>query len=170
VAPDLTILGKVIGGGMPIGGFGGRAEAMSLLAPGGPVYQAGTMAGHPVAMTAGEAMLAAATPSLYRRLERLGARLERGLRLAAADAGVQASVARVASLLTVFFRGGVPRDLAEAEASDGAAFTRFHAGMWARGVLIPPSRFEAWFISGAHREGDIDAAVAASREAFAEAA
>jgi glutamate-1-semialdehyde 2,1-aminomutase len=170
VTPDLTILGKVIGGGMPIGAFGGSSEPMHLLAPLGPVYQAGTLAGHPMAMAAGDALLAASTPSVYRRLERLGARLERGLRAAAAEAGCTASVARVGSLLTAFFRARAPRDLAEAEDSDGAAFARFHAALWSRGVLIPPSRFEAWFVSAAHRERDIDAVVAAAAEAFAEAA
>jgi glutamate-1-semialdehyde 2,1-aminomutase len=171
VTPDLTVLGKVIGGGLPIGAFGGPADVMGLLAPIGPVYQAGTLAGHPLAMAAGIAMLATASPRIYARLERLGSRLEAGLRTAAAEAlGVSVSLARMGSLLTVFFRSTAPRDLAEAEASDGAAFARFHAALWSRGVFIPPSRYEAWFISAAHSDEDLDVVVAAAREAFVAAA
>jgi glutamate-1-semialdehyde 2,1-aminomutase len=144
---------------------------MGLLAPTGPVYQAGTLAGHPLAMAAGIAMLAAASPRIYARLERLGSRLEAGLRTAAAEAlGVSVSLARIGSLLTVFFRTTAPRDLAEAEDSDGAAFARFHAALWSRGVFIPPSRYEAWFISAAHSDEDLDIVVDAAREAFAAAA
>lgn len=171
VTPDLTVLGKVIGGGLPIGAFGGPADVMGLLAPTGPVYQAGTLAGHPLAMAAGAAMLAAASPRVYARLERLGRRLEAGLRAATMDApGTAVALARVGSLLTVFFRESAPRDLAEAEASDGVAFARFHASLWSRGVLIPPSRYEAWFISAAHSDADLEHVIAAARDAFAAAA
>jgi glutamate-1-semialdehyde 2,1-aminomutase len=170
VTPDLTVLGKVIGGGLPIGAFGGRADVMRLLAPTGPVYQAGTLAGHPLAMAAGTAMLVAASPRIYDRLERSGRRLEAGLRDAAEVPQAAVSVTRVGSLLTVFFRALAPRDLAEAEDSDGAAFARFHAALWSRGVLIPPSRYEAWFVSAAHSDEDLDDVITAAREAFAAAA
>jgi len=169
VVPDLTLLGKVIGGGLPVGAFGGRSELMDLLAPVGPVYQAGTLAGHPLAMAAGEAQLAAATVKVYDRLEDLGQRLESGLRAAIDATAVEASINRVGSLLTVFFRAQPPRDLVEAELSDGAAFGRFHAALWDRGVFIPPSRFESWFISAAHTSEDIDGVVGAAHEAFAAA-
>jgi glutamate-1-semialdehyde 2,1-aminomutase len=169
VVPDLTLLGKVIGGGLPVGAFGGRSELMDLLAPIGPVYQAGTLAGHPLAMAAGEAQLAAATAEVYDRLEDLGQRLESGLRAAIEATAVAASIARVGSLLTVFFRAQPPRDLVEAEASDGTAFGRFHAALWDRGVFVPPSRFVSWFISAAHTSEDIDAVVGAAHEAFAAA-
>jgi glutamate-1-semialdehyde 2,1-aminomutase len=164
------VLGKVIGGGLPIGAFGGRAELMRLVAPEGPVYQAGTLAGHPLAMAAGEAMLAQLTPALYRRLEHAAARLERGLMAAAAEAGARATVVRVGSLLTVFFRDHPPHSLSEAETADRAKFGRFHAELTARGVLIPPSPFEAWFISAAHVGSDVDDTVAAAQAAFAAAA
>jgi glutamate-1-semialdehyde 2,1-aminomutase len=170
IIPDLTLLGKVIGGGMPIGAFGGRADQMDMLAPTGPVYQAGTLAGHPVAMAAGEAMLAAATPTVYRRLERLGQRLEVGLRTTAESSHAQVSISRVGSLLTVFFSAQAPRDLEAAEATDAAAFGRFHAALWDRGVFVPPSRFEAWFVSAALRQQDVDAVVRAAQEAFVAAA
>ncbi|MCI0582112.1 MAG: glutamate-1-semialdehyde 2,1-aminomutase [Chloroflexi bacterium] len=170
VTPDLTLLGKVIGGGLPIGAFGGRADLMSLVAPDGPVYQAGTLAGHPLAMAAGEAMLTKLTPGLYRRLERTACRLERGLRQAAVDAGATASLARVGSLLTVFFRRHAPRDLGEAEAADRMAFRRFHAALTAGGVLVPASPFEAWFVSAAHTKADVDDTVSVARAAFAAAA
>jgi glutamate-1-semialdehyde 2,1-aminomutase len=169
VIPDLTLLGKVIGGGMPIGAFGGRADLMDMLAPSGPVYQAGTLAGHPVAMAAGEAMLAAATPTVYRRLDRLAHRLEVGLRSAASASRAPVSINRVGSLLTVFFSVQPPRDLHEADATDSAAYGRFHRGLWDRGVFIPPSRFEAWFVSAALRRQDVDTVVRAARSAFAAA-
>jgi len=167
IAPDLTVLGKVIGGGLPIGAFGGRAELMRLVAPEGPVYQAGTLAGHPLAMAAGEAMVTHLSPALYRRLERTAGRLARGLRAAADDAGATVSVVRVGSLLTVFFRDRPPHSLAEAETVDRDRFGRFHTALTARGVLIPPSPFEAWFISAAHAGSDVDDTVAAACAAFA---
>jgi glutamate-1-semialdehyde 2,1-aminomutase len=161
------IFDEVIGGGLPVGAFGGRSELMDTLAPVGPVYQAGTLSGHPLAMAAGEALLTAATADVYERLESLGQQLEDGLRAAIEATGVEASVARVGSLLTVFFRAAPPRNLEQAEASDSAAFGRFHAALWDRGVFIPSSRFESWFISAAHTTEDIDAVVSAAHEAFA---
>ena len=166
VVPDLTTLGKVIGGGLPIGAYGGRKELIDLVAPSGPVYQAGTLAGHPLAMAAGEATLELLTPALYRRLERFGGRLERGLRTAAADAVVPVSVSRIGSLLTVFFRALPPRDQTEVCESDASGFAEFHSALTARGVLIPPSPHEAWFVSAAHGMREIDETIAAARAAF----
>jgi glutamate-1-semialdehyde 2,1-aminomutase len=166
IRPDLTTMGKIIGGGMPVGAYGGRADLMALIAPEGPVYQAGTLSGHPLAMAAGVATLDLLTPSVYERLERAGARLEAGLRGAAADAGRQVGISRVGSLLTVFFRHTAPRNSAEALASDRDAFARFFGAMLDEGVLLPPSQFEAWFLGAAHSDADIDATVAAARRAF----
>ncbi len=166
VEPDLVTLGKVIGGGLPIGAYGGRAELLDLVAPVGPVYQAGTLAGHPLAMAAGIATLDLLTPAAYRELERTGAALEAGLRAAAAEAGVPVSINRVGSILTVFFAPRPPTDAAAARRSDTAAFARFHRAMRAAGVLVPPSQFEAWFVSLAHTDSEIARTVAAAREAF----
>ena len=158
VRPDLTVLGKIIGGGLPVGAYGGRAELMDLVAPAGPVYQAGTLSGHPLVMAAGVATLRALTPELYAGVERQAARLEAGLRVEGA------SVARVGSLLTLFFRGQAPRNFREAKSSDTDAFARFFHKMLDSGVVLPPSQFEAWFVSAAHDASVIDATLeAASR-------
>lgn len=170
VRPDLTTLGKIVGGGMPIGAYGGRADLMELVAPAGPVYQAGTLSGHPLSMAAGVATLAELTAERYRELERTAADLADGLTGAAADSGCTAAVARVGSLLTVFFRSTVPVDAAEALASDRAAYTRFFGAMLDQGVLLPPSPFEAWFPSMAHGPAEIAATIAAARVAFEAAA
>ncbi len=166
VRPDLTTMGKIIGGGMPVGAYGGRADLMRLIAPEGPVYQAGTLSGHPLAMAAGVATLDCLTPDLYEGLELAGARLEAGLREAAGEAGRAVSIVRVGSLLTVFFRAAPPRNGAEALGSDRDAFARFFGAMLDQGILLPPSQFEAWFLGAAHTEADIDATVAAARRAF----
>jgi glutamate-1-semialdehyde 2,1-aminomutase len=165
--PDLTILGKIIGGGLPVGAYGGRADLMDLVAPSGPVYQAGTLSGHPQVMAAGLATLERLSPAVYERLEGAAARLEAGLREAARAAGRPVSVGRVASLLTVFFRAQPPRDFDEVRACDGAAFAAFFARMREQGILLPPSAQEAWFVSAAHTDADIERTVAASRVAFA---
>jgi len=158
VRPDLTVLGKIIGGGLPVGAYGGRAELMDLVAPAGPVYQAGTLSGHPLVMAAGVATLRALTPELYAGVERQAARLESGLRVDGA------SVARVGSLLTLFFREQAPRNFREAKSSDTDAFARFFHKMLDSGVVLPPSQFEAWFVSAAHDASVIDATLeAASR-------
>ena len=167
VTPDLTTLGKIVGGGMPVGAYGGRADLMTLIAPEGPVYQAGTLSGHPLAMAAGAATLDLLTPELYAGLERTGAALEAGLREAAAQAGREVAIARVGSLLTVFFRSSVPRNWAEAGTSDRDAYARFFGSMLDQGVLLAPSQFEAWFISVAHGDPEIAETVAAARTAFA---
>ncbi len=166
VEPDLVTLGKVIGGGLPIGAYGGRAELLDLVAPVGPVYQAGTLAGHPLAMAAGAATLDLLEPAAYHELERTAAALEAGLRAAAAEAGREVAINRVGSILTVFFRSDPPTDAATAKASDTNAFARFHRAMRTAGVLVPPSQFEAWFVSLAHSDSEVARTVAAARAAF----
>jgi glutamate-1-semialdehyde 2,1-aminomutase len=166
VRPDLTTLGKVIGGGLPIGAYGGRRELMDLVAPAGPVYQAGTLSGHALAMAAGIATLDRLTPDAYLALESAGDALEAGMREAAADAGVTASISRVGSLLTLFFRPTPPSDAAEAADTDRTAYSAFFRAMLDAGVLLPPSPFEAWFLSLAHGEAEIERIVAAARVAF----
>jgi glutamate-1-semialdehyde 2,1-aminomutase len=167
VRPDLTTLGKIVGGGMPVGAYGGRADLMALIAPEGSVYQAGTLSGHPLAMAAGIATLDGLDDAVYDRLERTGAALEAGLRAAAAEAGREVALARVGSLLTVFFRSGVPRDWTEAGTSDRDAYARFFGAMLDGGVLLAPSQFEAWFISAAHGDAEVAETLAAARKAFA---
>ncbi len=169
VAPDLTTLGKVIGGGMPIGAYGGRPELMDLIAPSGPVYQAGTLSGHPLAMAAGLATLAELTPGGYEALEERVRRLEAGLVEAAEEAGRSGEVAvsRCGPLLTLFFRPAAPRDGAEALTADRDAYARFFGAMLDLGVLLPPSQFEAWFPGFAHGQAEIDTILGAARQAFA---
>ena len=166
VLPDLTVLGKIIGGGMPVGAYGGRHELMALIAPEGPVYQAGTLSGHPLTMAAGAATLGLLDDAAYERLEATGAELEAGLRAAAGAAGRTIAIARVGSLLTVFFRDGIPTSTDAAMASDRTAYSRFFGAMLDEGVLLPPSQFEAWFISLAHDRELIGETVAAARKAF----
>ncbi len=167
VRPDRTVLGKISGGGRPSGAYGGRRELMELVAPAGPVYQAGTLSGHPLSMAAGAATLALLDDAAYERLETTGARLEAGLRDAATAAGRAVAIARVGSLLTVFFRDGLPTTTDEAMASDRAAYARFFGAMLDAGVLLPPSQFEAWFISLAHDRDVVDETIEAARSAFA---
>ena len=166
VRPDLTCLGKIIGGGLPVGAYGGRADIMELVAPAGPVYQAGTLSGNPLAMTAGLWSLIELSPKLYRHLARLGARLAGGLAEAARAAGVPLQVNAFGSLVTPFFSSQPVRDLQSALKADTAAYGTFFNGMLARGVYPPPSQFEAWFLSGAHSERDVDKTVKAARAAF----
>ena len=170
VTPDLTVLGKIVGGGMPVGAYGGRRDLMELVAPSGPVYQAGTLSGHPLAMAAGAATLRLLTPEVYAGLETTGAALEAGLAAAAAGAGAGVGITRVGSLLTVFFRDGAPTNAAEAFESDRDAYTRFFGALLDAGVLIAPSPFEAWFLSTAHGPAELDLTLAATRTAFAAAA
>jgi glutamate-1-semialdehyde 2,1-aminomutase len=171
ITPDLTCLGKIVGGGLPVGVYGGRREIMELAAPLGPVYQAGTLAGNPVAMAAGIAALERLRrDDVYARLDAVSGRLAEGLAGAARRAAVTVSVVRDASLLTVFFAPSAPRDFAAAASADTARFARFFQAMLSRGVLLPPSQFEAWFVSAAHTEADVDQTVRAAQEAFAEAA
>jgi glutamate-1-semialdehyde 2,1-aminomutase len=166
VRPDLTVLGKIIGGGLPVGAYGGRSELMDLVAPAGPVYQAGTLSGHPLTMAAGSATLRQLRPDRYADLEATGAAIEAGLREAATSAGATISIGRVGSLLTVFFRSTAPRTYAEAAESDRAAFARFFGAMLDAGILLPPSQFEAWFISLAHGPETVAETIEAARTAF----
>ncbi len=167
VIPNLTTLGKIIGGGMPIGAYGGRTDLMDLVAPAGSVYQAGTLSGHPLSMAAGIATLAELDDQRYAALEDSAAAIAAGLTEAAADAGREMAVARVGSLLTVFFRPTPPVDAAEALGSDREAYARFFGAMLDQGILLPPSQFEAWFVSMAHGPAEIEATIDAARTAFA---
>jgi len=167
IEPDLTVLGKIIGGGMPVGAYGGRADLMAVVAPDGPVYQAGTLSGHPLAMAAGAATLRLLDPAVYDRLEAAGERLEAGLLQTASRHGQHVAISRVGSLLTVFFRPARPHDYAEATSSDREAYARFFGAMLDRGVLMPPSQFEAWFVSAAHDADVIDTTLHAAAESFA---
>ena len=172
INPDLTCLGKIIGGGLPVGAYGGRADIMGRVAPAGPVYQAGTLSGNPVAMTAGLWALKNLGPTLYRNLARRGATLAAGLADAARDAGVSLQVNAFGSLLTPFFTSTPVRDYQSALAADTGAYATFFHGMLKRGVYPPPSQFEAWFLSAAHDDRALQhvinalpaAAAAAGRE------
>ncbi len=165
VRPDLTCLGKIIGGGLPVGAYGGRRDLMEQVAPLGGVYQAGTLSGNPLAVAAGMATLRALEdPAAYRRLEAQGARLEAGLAEAAKRAGVPLTVNRVGSMLTGFFTDGPVVDLATAKHSDTGRYGRFFHGMLERGVFLAASQFEAAFVSLAHTEEDLDSAVRAAAE------
>ena len=167
VTPDLTVLGKIIGGGMPVGAYGGRRDLVAMVAPSGPVYQAGTLSGNPAAMAAGIATLRAlAEPGVYDRLETISAALEAGLLDAAQSAGVPLAVNRVGSLLTPFFVEGTVGGYADAMRADTAAFGALFRAMLDAGVYLPPSQFEAWFVSTAHTERDVETTVAAAREAL----
>jgi glutamate-1-semialdehyde 2,1-aminomutase len=166
VKPDLTCLGKIIGGGLPVGAYGGRADIMELVSPAGSVYQAGTLSGNPLAMAAGIWSLKGLTPSLYRKLSALGHRLASGLADAARAAEVPLHVNGLGSMVTPFFTGAHVRDYQTAATADTAAFGVFFQAMLERGVYLPPSQFEAWFISGAHTTRDIDRTVDAARAAM----
>ena len=166
IRPDLTCLGKIIGGGLPVGAYGGRADLMELVAPAGPVYQAGTLSGNPLAMTAGLWSLTELTPRLYRHLAKLGTRLAGGLADAARAADVPLQVNAFGSLLTPFFTREAVRDHRSALLADTAAYGAFFRAMLAEGIYAPPSQFEAWFISGAHTERDIDVTIRGAYKAF----
>ena len=166
VRPDLTCLGKIIGGGLPVGAYGGRADLMALVSPEGPVYQAGTLSGNPLAMTAGIWCLDRLTPALYRHLAALGTRLAGGLADAAREAGVALQVNAVGSVLTPFFTEQPVRDYASATSANTDRYARFFRGMLARGVYPPPSQFEAWFLSAAHTVRDVETTIAAARGAM----
>jgi glutamate-1-semialdehyde 2,1-aminomutase len=170
IAPDLTTLGKVIGGGMPVGAFGGRRDIMQKLAPVGPVYQAGTLSGNPVAVTAGLATLKRVLePGFFDRLGRTTSALVEGLAQAARAAGVTFCGASLGGMFGVFFRATPPRSFAEVMDSDREAFNRFFHAMLERGVYLAPSAYEAGFVSSAHTPADLQATFAAARDAFAQA-
>jgi glutamate-1-semialdehyde 2,1-aminomutase len=169
VTPDLTCLGKVVGGGLPAAAFGGRAEIMQKLAPVGPVYQAGTLSGNPLAIAAGlQAIDILGRPGTYERLEQLGQRLGDGLAAVARDANIAASVNRLGSMVTVFFTTGPVTDYATAKTSDTARFGTFFRRMRERGVFLPPSQFEAMFVSLAHTDEDVDQVIGAARASLHE--
>jgi glutamate-1-semialdehyde 2,1-aminomutase len=170
IRPDMTCLGKIVGGGLPAAAYGGRADVMATVAPDGPVYQAGTLSGNPLAMAAGIAMLdELAKPGTYEALEASSARLEEGLRRAARDADAIVTVNRVGSMITVFFCKGPVTDYATAKASDTKRFARFFHAMLERGVYLPPAQFEAAFVSLAHGDAEVSATLEAAAAAFAAA-
>ncbi|MFQ5742647.1 MAG: glutamate-1-semialdehyde 2,1-aminomutase [Acidobacteriota bacterium] len=167
VAADLTCLGKVIGGGLPVGAYGGCAELLNQMSPEGPVYQAGTLSGNPLAMAAGiEQLDLLKQPGCYDKLESVSAGLEEGMRKAIAGAHVSACVQRVGSMLTFFFHPGPVRCYDDALSCDTEAFARFHARMLDAGIYLPPSQFESWFVSLAHTEADVKATVEATATAL----
>jgi glutamate-1-semialdehyde 2,1-aminomutase len=170
IDPDLTCLGKIIGGGLPCAAFGGKARMMDLLAPLGPVYQAGTLSGNPLAMAAGIATLRYLTDhsvEVYGGLEKQSAVVAKGIAAAARDAGIAVETNRAGSMFTWFFTGATVTDFDTAAASDTEAFGRFHRAMLDEGVWLPPSQFEAAFLSTAHSSADIEFTVEAARKAFA---
>ena len=166
VAPDLTCLGKIIGGGLPVGAYGGRADIMDLVAPAGAVYQAGTLSGNPIAMTAGIWALERLSTKLYKDLARRGAMLAAGLADAARAAAVPLQVNALGSLLTPFFISSPVRDYTTALGSNTAAYAAFFRGMLSRGIYPPPSQFEAWFLSAAHTDRDIRKTIGAAKSAM----
>jgi glutamate-1-semialdehyde 2,1-aminomutase len=168
-APDLTTLGKIVGGGLPVGVFGGRAEIMDYLAPLGPVYQAGTLSGNPLAMAAGIATLSAllnGRAEIYPKLDKTTAAMADGVAKIAAEMGIAMTTNRVGSMFTWFFTPTAVRDFATAATSDAAAFGRFHRGMLERGVWLPPSQYEAAFVSAAHGEREVEFVLEAARGAL----
>ncbi len=167
IRPDMTCLGKIIGGGMPLAAYGGRREIMQKVAPIGPVYQAGTLSGNPVAVSAALALIERLDKGVYDKLEALGARLEKGFVEGAKKADVEIRVQRVGSMITPFFTKGPVRSFTDAVKSDTKKFGAWHAAMLARGHYWPPSQFEAAFLSTAHTEADVDATIQAAGEAFA---
>ena len=169
IRADLTTLGKVIGGGLPVGAYGGKAALMDLIAPNGPVYQAGTLSGNPLAVAAGlKTLEVLRRPGAYERLESMGQRLADGLLEQAKQAGVPLAVNRVGSMLTAFFNGGSITDYASAKRSDAARFGRFFGAMLNRGIYFPPSQFEAMFLSTAHSEEQIDQTIRSAGESLRE--
>jgi glutamate-1-semialdehyde 2,1-aminomutase len=168
--PDLVTLGKIVGGGLPVGVFGGRRELMEMVSPLGPVYQAGTLSGNPLAMAAGLATLRYLqehAAEVYPRLEKTAKAVADGVAAEAAQAGVAMTLNRVGSMWTWFFTAGPVRNYNEAAKSDAKAFGRFHSAMLERGVWLPPSQFEAAFLSAAHGEPEVEKTLEAAREAFA---
>jgi len=170
VRPDLTCLGKIIGGGLPVGAYGGRVELMELVSPAGPVYQAGTLSGNPLAMTAGLWCLNHLSRKLYTSLAALGAQLAAGLVDAARAAGVALQVNAFGSVLTPFFTDRPVRDFQSATAANTDQYARFFRGMLTRGVYPPPSQFEAWFLSAAHTVRDVEKTIRVAREAMRDVA
>ncbi len=171
ITPDLTTLGKIIGGGLPVGAYGGPSEIMNLVAPLGPMYQAGTLSGNPLAMSAGLATLKHLREhkaEIYPRLEKLSGELVNGVMAAAKDAGLNISANRVGSMFTWFFNPGPVTDWTSASKSDTEAFGRFFRAMLDQGIFLPPSQYEAAFLGATHTDEDISKTVAAAKEAFSQ--
>ena len=167
VSPDLSCFGKVIGGGLPVGAYGGRANLMEQVAPTGPVYQAGTLSGNPLAMRVGiETLDLLEEDGIYDRLEAVSAQLEGGLREAATQVGVAVRINRVGSMLTLFFTETEVRDFASAKTSDTERFAAFFRGMLERGIYLPPSQFESWFVSTKHGDEEVKETVEAAIESL----
>ncbi|MEO8798132.1 MAG: glutamate-1-semialdehyde 2,1-aminomutase [Polyangiaceae bacterium] len=166
ITPDMTCLGKIVGGGLPLAVYGGRRDIMEKIAPLGPVYQAGTLSGNPIAVSAALAVLERLDDALYAHLENVSGRLEKGLNASIAKHSLDACVQRVGSMLTLFFRKGPVKSWTDAKDSNAVRFGKWHAAMIERGQYWPPSQFEAAFVSGAHTEKDIDETIAAADAAL----
>lgn len=165
VTPDLTTLGKIIGGGLPVGAYGGRKDIMAMVAPSGPMYQAGTLSGNPLAMTAGiKTLELLQKPGTYEQLDKITKRLSEGLLKIAKDAGIAACGGQISGMFGLFFTGGPVHNYEDAKKSDLGKFSRFHRGMLERGIYLAPSQFEAGFTSVAHSDEDIERTLAAARE------
>lgn len=164
ITPDMSVFGKIIGGGLPVGAYGGKKEIMMKVAPAGPVYQAGTLSGNPLAMAAGLAALRyiQQNPGIYTRLEALTLRLHKGLEAASRSAGKNYTINRVGSMISMFFTEHPVTDFASAVTSDTALYGKFFHGMLEEGHYLPPAQYEAWFVSTAHTEADIDETIAAA--------
>lgn len=164
ITPDMSVFGKIIGGGLPVGAYGGKKEIMMKVAPAGPVYQAGTLSGNPLAMAAGLAALRyiQQNPGIYTRLEALTSRLHKGLEAASRSAGKNYTINRVGSMISMFFTEHPVTDFASAVTSDTALYGKFFHGMLEEGHYLPPAQYEAWFVSTAHTEADIDETIAAA--------
>ena len=172
ITPDLTTLGKIIGGGLPVGAYGGSSEIMNLVAPLGPVYQAGTLSGNPLAMAAGISplkQLSEKRAEIYPRLDAMSAKLVDGVMCAAKEAGVPLTANRVGSMFTWFFGSETVTEWDSAAKSDTAAFGRFFRAVLDQGIYLPPSQYEAAFMSAAHTDEDIEKTLSAARGAFATA-
>jgi glutamate-1-semialdehyde 2,1-aminomutase len=166
ITPDMTTLGKIIGGGLPVGAYGGKREIMSCVAPAGPVYQAGTLSGNPLAMAAGLSTLAGLDDAAYEKLENLGAQMEDGIRALLEEFQIAAQFHRVGSMWTLFFTSEKVVDYTTAKTSDTKQFASFFHAMLERGIYLPPSQFEAAFISLAHTPDDIESTLVAARESL----
>lgn len=166
ITPDLSTFGKVIGGGLPVGAYGGRADLMKMIAPSGPVYQAGTLSGNPLAMAAGLATLRELTPDAYTKLEQTSATLAEGIQRACASKGIAAQVQRIGSMLTLFFHDRPVRNMQDASEADHRRYAQFFHRMLAAGIHLPPSGYEAWFVSLAHDKDAIERTITATADAL----
>lgn len=166
VTPDITCLGKVIGGGLPVGAYGGKAEIMKQIAPSGPIYQAGTLSGNPLAMTAGFETLSQLTPDSYQEFERKADRLEEGLKAAAEKYNIPHTINRAGSMIGIFFTNDDVINYEKAKTSNLEFFAEYYREMANQGVFLPPSQFEGLFLSTAHTDEDIEKTILAAEQAF----